>query len=224
MPNLGTKAGYVMRYKISPEIARDVAALIDQLERRLADGRRQAAGLGERIRTLRESETYEHAPVAPSVCSWMPLLLPEGAAEVPPVSAGEAAEPLGLLTEETPERRARPSRRLVNPALMPSAEQVWMLHAAEVSARQAVAARPDDELTPVLCGCDEYLFVELVALIGVVPGLAVQLRGMPAPSSCPARPSGSSGMPSLCRAAETRSPLMRSAWSSPQTVQQRRRA
>ena len=72
----------------------------------------------------------------------MPYTLPEGAAEVPPVSAGEAAEPLGLLAEETPERRARPSRRLVNPALMPSAEQVWVLHAAEVSARQAIAARP----------------------------------------------------------------------------------
>lgn len=119
----------------------------------LDSARRATVELTERVRALRESETYRHAEIAPGYsgtlaevvrrlgqeepdCSWMPLPMPAEAMPVPPISVGEAAELVSLLAGETPKRKARPAQRIPDVATLPSAEKLKSLIAAETAAQK----------------------------------------------------------------------------------------
>ena len=128
------------------------AEQIAAARKRLDEARREVARLSERIRALRESETYVHADVAPGyrgtlaeiarrlrqeepACSWMPVPMPPDAPAEPPIGVGEAAELAELLAEETPQRRARPGQHIPDVATLPSAERVQTLIDEERAAR-----------------------------------------------------------------------------------------
>ncbi|MEO3791295.1 histone-like nucleoid-structuring protein Lsr2 [Nonomuraea sp. B10E15] len=125
--------------------------------------RRATVELTERIRALRESETYRHGEIAPGYsgtladivrriereepeCSWIPLPLPAGAAPLPPISAAEAAELVPLLAGETPRRKARPAQRIPDVTSLPGAEKLKSLIAAEAAA-QTQARQAETEIS-----------------------------------------------------------------------------
>ncbi|MEV4531900.1 histone-like nucleoid-structuring protein Lsr2 [Streptosporangium sp. NPDC049304] len=127
------------------------ARAIAEKRHQLDSARRATVELTEKIRALRESETYQHAEIAVGYsgtlasvirrlrqeepeCRWIPTPLPASAKATPPVSTGEAAELITLLAGETPGRRARLSQRLPDVAALPGAEKVKALIAAESSA------------------------------------------------------------------------------------------
>ncbi|MFC0863829.1 histone-like nucleoid-structuring protein Lsr2 [Sphaerimonospora cavernae] len=139
----------------------------------LQSARRTTVELTERIRALRESETYSHPEIAPGYrgslaaiarrlkrdepgCSWMPIPTPATAPATPPITVGEAAELVELLAGETPQRRARPTQRIPDVTTLPGAEQVKALIANEMAAQSlAEQAQTDvsarlDHLDPVL--------------------------------------------------------------------------
>jgi very-short-patch-repair endonuclease len=131
--------------------------------------RQKVAELTERIRALRESETYVHAPVAvgyegtkaqlaerlnqhaPS-CDWMPLPLPEAAPFEPPLGVDELVELHRLLASSTPQRVARARQVLPDMATIPTAVTVGALaqdEAAAVAAARQVASDLSDALSPM---------------------------------------------------------------------------
>ncbi|GAA1276644.1 hypothetical protein GCM10009677_33030 [Sphaerisporangium rubeum] len=136
------------------------AKVITEKRQQLHAVRGKVAGLTERVRALRESETYQHPEVAPGYagtlaaivrrlreeearCSWMPLP-PADAPATPPLSVGEAAELAELLASETPQRRARPAQRIPDVASLPGVDTVRGLVAAEQAARHlALEARTE---------------------------------------------------------------------------------
>ncbi|MEV6986150.1 DEAD/DEAH box helicase [Sphaerisporangium sp. NPDC051017] len=153
------------------------ARLIAEKRHQLDSARRRIADLTERVRSLRESETYVHPEVAPGYsgtltaiverlgqeeadCSWMPPP-PATAPAVPPFSVGEAAELVELLATETPQRSARPAQRIPDATALPAVETMRALIAAEqaaqTSAREArtqVSARLEDLDVPLLAHLD----------------------------------------------------------------------
>ncbi|MFD0906157.1 hypothetical protein ACFQ11_37695, partial [Actinomadura sediminis] len=90
--------------------------------------------------------------------SWMPAraeLPPD-----PPITAREAADLVALLAGETPERRARPEQRDVDPGALPSAAYVRTLVDAERAAAER-AGRADTELARLLRDADVTLVARL---------------------------------------------------------------
>ncbi|WP_229690769.1 AAA domain-containing protein [Sphaerisporangium melleum] len=150
------------------------ARVITEKRHQLDSARRRIANLTERVRALRESETYVHPEVAPGYsgtltaivgrlhkeethCGWMPLP-PATAPVVPPFSVGEAAELVELLTTETPQRRARQAQRIPDVSALPAVETVRGLIAAEQAA-QASAREARTEISARL----EHLDISLLA-------------------------------------------------------------
>jgi very-short-patch-repair endonuclease len=127
------------------------ADTIAELEDRRERQRRRVADLTERIRSLREAETYEHPEIAPGYsgtrarigerlhamrarCDWMPTPLPADAAPTPPLSVEEAGELRRLLTTATPRRKARARQKLPSLAAITSAPTIEGLVADEAAA------------------------------------------------------------------------------------------
>lgn len=125
--------------------------------------RRTTADLAERVRALRESETYSHPEIAPGYrgtlaeisrrlkhqepdCSWMPVPMPATTPSTPPISVGEAAELVELLAGETPQRKARPAQRIPDIGTLPTAEQVKALIADEAAA-QSLARQAQTQIS-----------------------------------------------------------------------------
>jgi very-short-patch-repair endonuclease len=144
---------------------------------RLDAARRRIAGLREQIIALREEETYGHGEIAPGYdgtmaeiarrlkrrepeCSWMPVPLPEQAPADPPISGEEAAELLGLLASQTPQRKARAAQVLPDPADLPGGARVRELIDAERLAR-AVAEQASTSLSEKLLQVGEDLAGQL---------------------------------------------------------------
>ncbi|WP_328854375.1 AAA domain-containing protein [Microbispora hainanensis] len=136
--------------------------------------RRTTAELAERVRALRESETYSHPEIASGYrgslaaiarrlrneepgCSWMPVPMPATAPFTPPINVGEAAELVELLAGETSQRRARPTQRIPGVGMLPTAEQVKALIADEAAA-QSLARQAQTQVSARL----DYLDPELV--------------------------------------------------------------
>ncbi|GAA1017268.1 very short patch repair endonuclease [Acrocarpospora pleiomorpha] len=149
------------------------AKKVEKSQERLAEARRAIAILTERIRAIREAETFDHGTIAPGyggtlaqivskikeregTLNWMP----KGCVAAPPIPAGEAWELLTLLAAATPQRAARVDQRLPDPADLPSAERLRALIAAEAATHQA-ANVAGNELSERLESCDEKLFALL---------------------------------------------------------------
>lgn len=147
------------------------ARKVERLRGRLAEARRVESTLTDRIRSLREAETYEHDEIAPGYqgtlaaiaatlkrnepeCGWLPVPLPEGAPDTPVIGAAEAGELLALLAGETPQRAARTSQVLPDPSSLPPAETVRALIAGEAAAAD-VARRRESDLSRRLGACDK---------------------------------------------------------------------
>lgn len=116
--------------------------------------RRDVAELTERIRALRESETYVHPQVADgyegtrariaerlrqqaSTCGWMPVPMLAEAPADPPLEIPEIAELRRLLASSTPEREARRHQVLPDMSTLPTAVVVAGLCRAEAAATAA---------------------------------------------------------------------------------------
>lgn len=169
---------------------KDIAKLTDRLHAAC----HEVSRLNERIRALREAETYQHGTVSPGFagtlaeiarllkrhdagCSWMPHPMPAETPQTPPLTAAEAAELLTLLAGETPERRARTSQLLPEVSALPTAERVRAMVADEAAARghaQQAASRLSDRLST----CDDELFGRLEKHTATVARVFHQL-GLP---------------------------------------------
>ncbi|MFE3451602.1 AAA domain-containing protein [Nonomuraea sp. NPDC059194] len=167
---------------------------IAEKRHQLDAARRRTAELTERVRALRESETYSHPPIAhgyagtlPEIvrrlthegveCSWMPTPLPSSASQEPPISVGEAAELITLLAQETPQRKARPGQRIPDVSALPGAQPLKGLIAAEVAA-QGLAQQAKTEVSARL----EHLSPPLLAQLETTAAdvmLRLQQLGMP---------------------------------------------
>lgn len=143
----------------------------------LHSARRTTAELAERVRALRESETYSHPEIAPGYrgtlaemarrlgreepdCLWMPVPMPAAAPATPPITVGEAAELVELLAGETPQRRARPGQRIPDVGTLPTAEQVKALIADEAAA-QSLARQAQNQISARLSHLDPKLVARL---------------------------------------------------------------
>ncbi|MFF0308125.1 histone-like nucleoid-structuring protein Lsr2 [Streptosporangium sp. NPDC004379] len=175
--------------------ARGIAEKRSQLE----GARRATAELTERIRALRESETYHHPEVATGYagtlagiarrlrqeaaeCSWMPVPLPASAPPAAPITVGEAAELITLLAGETPRRKARLSQRLPDVASLPGVERLNGLIAAE-SAAHDVARQAETEVSRRI----EHLTPALLArLEGIAADVAARLHRLDLPEEAAA--------------------------------------
>jgi very-short-patch-repair endonuclease len=157
--------------------AKQQAKRIAEKRDQLHAARRTIAELTDRIRALRESETYSHPEIAPGyrgtlaeivrrlkqeerVCSWMPTPMPAGAPDTPPIGVGEVAELAELLAQETPQRRERPAQRIPDVATLPTAEQVQALIANESAAR-SLASQAETEISAQLNHLDPALLSRL---------------------------------------------------------------
>jgi len=153
--------------------AKRIAEKRDQLHA----ARRKVAELTDRIRALRESETYSHPEIAPGYrgtlaqivrrlkeeephCSWMPVPMPPGAPAQPPIGVGEVAKLVELLAGETPQRKQRPHQRIPDVSALPTAEQVQALIAEEGAAR-SLAAQAQTEISARLDGLDAEVLARL---------------------------------------------------------------
>ncbi|GAA5038782.1 AAA domain-containing protein [Actinopolymorpha pittospori] len=176
----------------SPELLEQ--DLVKRRERR-RDARSTEAALIDRIRALRETETYQHGEVAPGYrgrladiaerlkrhepdCGWMPVPLPDVAAGTPPINGGEASELLTLLAAETPERKARTSQLIPEVSALPFAEQVRALIVAEAAASN-LAREARTELSAQLAGCRPEALEHLEAAAESVAA-AVERLALPA--------------------------------------------
>jgi len=175
------------------------AERISAARRRLEEARRTAAELTDRIRALRESETYVHREIAPGYrgtlaeiarrlkreeaeCRWMPVPMPPTAPAEPPISVGEAAELVELLAGETPQRKARPSQRIPDVAALPTVERLKELIANEAAA-QMVARDASTEVSGRL----EHLDPELIGrLEKIAAGIAADLHRLGLPEDAAA--------------------------------------
>ena len=129
--------------------------LVETLTASRAQTRSRVSTLVEQVRALREAETYQHPPVAPGYsgtlaeivahlrrrgdCSWMPVPVPVGAGETPPLDEAEADELRRLLAGATPRRRARPAQSIPDAARLLQPSKVRSLVAAEAAATGAAA-------------------------------------------------------------------------------------
>jgi very-short-patch-repair endonuclease len=122
------------------------------LATRRGDERRRVAAIKERIRALREAETYQHPEIAPGFsgtlarvvervqqqrsefAGWMPVPMPATASPFSPVEPTEAADLRHLLMTETAERKARLHQRLPELGTLPSAAAMQQLFGAESAA------------------------------------------------------------------------------------------
>ncbi len=156
-------------------------ATVAELEDRREGQRRRVAELTERIRSLREAETYEHPEIAPGYsgtrariaerlhsmrgrCDWMPIPLPAGAEPTPPLSIEEAGELRRLLATVTPRRRARAQQKLPSLDTITSAPTIEGLVAAEAAAT-AHAADVATDLSRELERLDSAQFDRLVGVV-----------------------------------------------------------
>nr|WP_272955947.1 AAA domain-containing protein [Actinopolymorpha rutila] len=157
---------------------------LGQLRQRRADARREEATLVERIRSLREAETYQHDEIAPAyrgrladiaerlkreapACDWMPVPLPARASGTPPINATESAELVRLLADETAQRRARTSQLLPEVTTLPPVETVRGLVAAEAAATDS-ARQAETDLSRRLAACSLDLLARLEETAGAV--------------------------------------------------------
>ncbi|MEV7010525.1 histone-like nucleoid-structuring protein Lsr2 [Streptosporangium sp. NPDC051022] len=174
------------------------ARSITEKRHQLDSARRATVELTERIRALRESETYRHPEIATGYsgtlsdmvrrltreeteCSWMPVPLPASAPSSPPITVGEAAELVPLLAGETPNRRARLSQRIPDVAGLPGVERLKGLIAAELAA-QNMAQRAQTYVSERL----EHLSSQLIAQLEVIAAdvaLRLQELGVPEDAS-----------------------------------------
>ncbi|SNS08575.1 Lsr2 protein [Streptosporangium subroseum] len=174
------------------------AKSIAEKRHQLDSARRTTVELTERIRALRESETYRHPEIAANYsgtladvvrrltreepeCSWMPVPLPASASPLPPITVGEAADLIALLAGETSGRKARPSQRIPDVAALPSAEKLKGLIAAEVAA-QDMARQAQTDISARL----EHLAPHLISRLEVIAAdvaLRLQQLGMPEEAS-----------------------------------------
>ncbi|MFD0883426.1 histone-like nucleoid-structuring protein Lsr2 [Streptosporangium algeriense] len=164
------------------------AKSITEKRHRLGSARRATVELTERIRALRESETYRHPEITAGYsgtlsevakrlareeaeCSWMPVPLPASASPTPPVTVGEAAELITLLADETPDRRARLSQCIPEVTGLPGTEKIKGLIAAESAAQnmaqqaQTDVSRRFEHLTPQLIAPLEAITADVSLLL-----------------------------------------------------------
>ncbi|MFF3444113.1 AAA domain-containing protein [Streptosporangium sp. NPDC002721] len=174
------------------------AKSIAEKRHQLESARRMTAELTERVRALRESETYQHPEIATGYsgtlsavvrhlrqeepdCRWMPVPLSASASPAPPISPGEAAELITLLSEETPRRRARVAQRIPDVTTLPGAETLKALIAAEAAA-QNMARQAQTDISARL----EHLDFELITrLETIAANVTLRLRqlGLPEDAS-----------------------------------------
>ncbi|GII56106.1 hypothetical protein Pth03_44950 [Planotetraspora thailandica] len=157
---------------------------INDKRNELESARRTTVELTERIRALRESETYSHPEIAPGYqgtlseiarrlrrnepkCSWMPVPMPNTAPPTPPITVGDAAELVELLAGETPQRRARPAQRIPDVATLPTAEQVKALIADEIAA-QSLARQAQTDISTRLDHLQPTLVAQLEEIASAV--------------------------------------------------------
>ncbi|GAB7190841.1 hypothetical protein NUM3379_15480 [Kineococcus sp. NUM-3379] len=156
----------------SAELSRSINALVERhsafdperyereitsLAQERAAARSAVASLTERVRALREAETYEHPEVAPGYSGtlgaiaarlrerrdrlgWMPAPLPAGAPVVLPVPPARVGELLGLLAASTPQRRARTAQLIPPGEALPAPEAFADLVETERAALEAARA------------------------------------------------------------------------------------
>ncbi|MER7132361.1 AAA domain-containing protein, partial [Streptosporangium saharense] len=153
---------------------------ITEKRHQLDSARRATVTLTERIRALRESETYRHPEISAGYsgtlsevarrltredadCAWMPVPLPASAPFTPPITVGEAAELITLLSGQTPERRARLSQSVPDVSGLPGTEKIKDLIAVE-SAAQNMAQRAQTETSRRL----EHLPLPVIARLEAV--------------------------------------------------------
>jgi very-short-patch-repair endonuclease len=139
---------------------------IDRLEAERRAIREEAAELKEKLRSLRETETYVHPEVAPGFqgtkatiadkikrledsLGWMPVPLPPGAPDTPPLSTAEFAELLGLLQSATPEREARSAQVLIDIDELPLPAATEQMVADEAALTEAAASLESSPLAPL---------------------------------------------------------------------------
>ncbi|MDN5750255.1 MAG: AAA domain-containing protein, partial [Pseudonocardia sp.] len=165
---------------------------IADLTARRGDTVRHRAELLEQIRILREAETVVHPEIAPAFGGTLAAIarrLGDTAAEdgwVPgyargelPVSTDELRHLLGLLRDDTPQRRSRRGQRLPDPASLPSVDTVTGL-VATVRAGAAVRAGAGGALVSVLEGLPANALVRLGPVCADVGEAAAGLRMLPA--------------------------------------------
>ncbi|MFB9676070.1 AAA domain-containing protein [Streptosporangium vulgare] len=174
------------------------AKSITEKRHQLESARRMTADLTERVRALRESETYRYPEIATGYsgtlaavvrrlrqeepdCRWMPVPLSASASPTPPVSAGEAAELITLLAEETPRRKARVSQRIPDVAALPGVETLKALIAAE-SAAQNMARKAQTDISERLEHLDFDLIIRLETIAADVT-LRLRQLGLPEDAS-----------------------------------------
>lgn len=135
------------------------------LQQRLTAVHAVAEDLRLRIQTVRAAEVHDLAPgyrgtvaeLAARLAAdadrhgWLPPA--ERLPETTPLSAGEAAELLGLLTGRTPERAARTAQSLPEPSALPVVASIRKLAETERAAREQAARGPLPELSAALAGC-----------------------------------------------------------------------
>lgn len=164
--------------------------------------RTRVADLKERIRALRESETYRHPPIAAGYqgtkgqvaerlrsestrCSWMPVPFPAEAPADAPLSTADVVELRRLLATGTPERTARSRQVLPDLATLPTGVRVRDLIGREAAAA-ATAREAASELSAALARVGSEDLSTLQALSREVAEALHQLRLEGTPEGWPA--------------------------------------
>jgi len=144
---------------------------VDDLNARRLGELQRASTLKEQIRSLRETETYQHPEIAPgyrgtlaSIArqvqaleprfgNWMVRPFPTDAPGDAPLSTEEVGELRGLLATASPERRARASQNLPDANDLPSSAEISRL-AQDEAAAAAIAKDAESELSRRLKSLD----------------------------------------------------------------------
>ncbi|RAY15662.1 hypothetical protein DPM19_07695 [Actinomadura craniellae] len=168
------------------------------LSARLTETQTTEAELRERIRTAADTEVYDLggdyqgtlAEISArllereAACSW--LSPRPGLPPLPPLTAAEATELAGLLAARTPQRAARLTQTLPDPARLPDPERFRELADAEAAiladAERAGTGPLGDRWIP-----DQALLARLDGRIKVVTAMARELGLNPDPAGWPAR-------------------------------------
>lgn len=145
------------------------ARQVEELTSKRDAERERVSRLTERIRSLRETETFRHPRIAEGYegtlgsiaerlrsrradFGWIPIPLPSESPVDPPLSASELAELRSLLATVTPARRARVTQRLPDISSVPPVAAVGSWFAAEAAAATA-ASEVATETSKRLSGC-----------------------------------------------------------------------
>lgn len=144
---------------------------VDDLNARRRGELQRASALKEKIRSLRETETYQHPEIAPgyqgtlaSIAqrvraeepdfgTWMVRPFPTEAPGTPPLSIEEFGELRGLLAGASPNRQSRVAQELPNANEIPPAAEIGRLIDDE-GAAAAVAQGAESELSRRLKSLD----------------------------------------------------------------------